>query len=310
MLGVALTWRVERRAAAALVLRRSTASSASSRTSCPRPLGENVARVRFAALPIAVLVLSLRGWRPMPVAAVALLLAAPGTSARTRGASSAAGASTGRPGGVLAARGRLPEREPHARRTASRSWTPPATGPPSTSRERGSRSCAAGSARTTFRRTRSCTSTSTGATYLRWLRGLGVQLRRSHRRARPTTAPSTRQKLVASGRSGLAPVLRSPQLTVFAVPDARPIVTGPAPAEVVDVGQGHILVRLERPGRYRVAVRHSPYWRSDGGLRRQRQRRHARARAPGAPGSSASSSGSRRSARSPLSSAAAGPACV
>jgi hypothetical protein len=42
-------------------------------------------------------------------------------------------------------------------------------------------------------------------------------------------------------------------------------VTGPAPAEVIDVGQGHMLVRLEERGRYRVAVRHSPYWRSDAG---------------------------------------------
>jgi hypothetical protein len=73
------------------------------------------------------------------------------------------------------------------------------------------------------------------------------------------------ERLVAGGRSGLRQVYRSNRLTVFAVPDARPIVTGPAPAEVVDVGQGHILVRLERPGRYRVAVRHSPYWRSDAG---------------------------------------------
>jgi hypothetical protein len=71
--------------------------------------------------------------------------------------------------------------------------------------------------------------------------------------------------LVAGGHSGLRPVAGSDRLTVFAVPDARPIVTGPAPAEVVDVGKGHILVRLERPGRYRVAVRHSPYWRSDSG---------------------------------------------
>ena len=40
------------------------------------PLGENIARVRLAALPIAVLVLSLRRWRPLPVAALVLVLAA------------------------------------------------------------------------------------------------------------------------------------------------------------------------------------------------------------------------------------------
>src|SRR5436309_3434788 len=36
------------------------------------PLGENIARVRLVALPIAVLVLSLRRWRPLPVAALVL----------------------------------------------------------------------------------------------------------------------------------------------------------------------------------------------------------------------------------------------
>src|SRR5207248_6826123 len=39
------------------------------------PLGENVARLRFAAIPLAVLTLSLRRWRPRLVALVALGLA-------------------------------------------------------------------------------------------------------------------------------------------------------------------------------------------------------------------------------------------
>ena len=41
----------------------------------PSGLGENVARLRFAAVPLAVLTLSLRRWRPLPLAAVAFLLA-------------------------------------------------------------------------------------------------------------------------------------------------------------------------------------------------------------------------------------------
>ena len=40
------------------------------------PLGENIARIRFASLPIAVLILSLRAWKPLPVAALVLVLAA------------------------------------------------------------------------------------------------------------------------------------------------------------------------------------------------------------------------------------------
>ncbi|MBA2569448.1 MAG: hypothetical protein H0V11_08895, partial [Actinobacteria bacterium] len=99
---------------------------------------------------------------------------------------------------------------------------------------------------------------------LRWLRGLGVKY--VVLTDAPTDYSSKHEaELLASGRSGLHPVSGSDRVTVFAVPDPKPIVTGPAPAEVVDIGQGHILVRLERPGRYRVAVRHSPYWRSDAG---------------------------------------------
>ncbi len=53
-----------------------TARSASSPTSIPSNLGGNVVRLRYAAVPIAVLDLSLRRWRPLPVAVAALALAA------------------------------------------------------------------------------------------------------------------------------------------------------------------------------------------------------------------------------------------
>ena len=41
----------------------------------PSSLGENIARLRYAAIPIAILTLSLRRWRPLPVALFALSLA-------------------------------------------------------------------------------------------------------------------------------------------------------------------------------------------------------------------------------------------
>src|SRR5205823_79874 len=40
------------------------------------PVGENIARLRFAAAPIAILTVSLRNWRPWPICALALALAA------------------------------------------------------------------------------------------------------------------------------------------------------------------------------------------------------------------------------------------
>ncbi len=41
----------------------------------PSALGENVVRLRYAALPIAVLTLSLRRWRPLPICVIAFGLA-------------------------------------------------------------------------------------------------------------------------------------------------------------------------------------------------------------------------------------------
>ena len=49
-------------------------------------------------------------------------------------------------------------------------------------------------------------------------------------------------------------------MTVYSVPKPRPMVTGPAPATVLELAQTEMLVRLGGPGRYRLAVRYSPYW--------------------------------------------------
>ena len=73
-LGIVLTWRV----AAAGVLRWMYVVYLVACTAAylvPSSLGENIARLRYAAIPIAILTLSLRRWRPLPVALFALTLA-------------------------------------------------------------------------------------------------------------------------------------------------------------------------------------------------------------------------------------------
>lgn len=262
-LGVALTWHVER----AQLLRWFFVALL---VVClfsylvPSPVGENVARVRFVALPIAVLILSIRGWRPIPVSAVALLLAAlwnlsphAWSFERGRAEQPAAKVSYWQPAVEYLNENLTPSYRVEVVDTAGH-WGAvhlPAVGIPLV---RG------WFRQDDFPHNQILYEDLDRTTYLRWLRGLGVKY------VVLTHAPADysskhEEELLASGRSGLRRVLLSPQLTVFAVPEARPIVTGPAPAEVVDVGQGHILIRLERPGRYRVAVRHSPYWRSDAG---------------------------------------------
>jgi hypothetical protein len=49
------------------------------------------------------------------------------------------------------------------------------------------------------------------------------------------------------------------------VPRPLPLVSGPAPARIESLGQARMLVRVGAPGRYRVAVRYSPYWRTTHG---------------------------------------------
>jgi hypothetical protein len=59
-------------------------------------------------------------------------------------------------------------------------------------------------------------------------------------------------------------VLRTPRLTIFAVPRARPILTGPAESRVVKLTATRVLLDLPRAGDYRLAVRFSPYWHAPG----------------------------------------------
>ena len=73
-LGIVLTWRV----ATAGVLRWTYVVYLVACTAAylvPSGLGENIARLRYAAIPIAILTLSLRRWRPLPLAVLALALA-------------------------------------------------------------------------------------------------------------------------------------------------------------------------------------------------------------------------------------------
>jgi hypothetical protein len=58
---------------------------------------------------------------------------------------------------------------------------------------------------------------------------------------------------------------------VFAVPRPRPIVTGPGPARVLRFTQTRLVVETARGGRYRLAVRWSPYWHVSRGCLSARQ---------------------------------------
>ena len=97
--------------------------------------------------------------------------------------------------------------------------------------------------------------------YRRWLRSLGVKY------VVLSEAPAdyssrAEARLLRSRASGLRPVLYSPTLTVYELPRAAGVVTGPGRAEVSAMGATRLSLRLSKTGRYRVAVRFSPYWRT------------------------------------------------
>jgi hypothetical protein len=258
VLGGLLTWRVDYArtirwffvayAAASLV----TFSVAS-------PLGENIARIRFAALPIAVLILSLRAWKPLPVAAFVLVLAAswnlsPHAWSITRSANEHAAAQPEywQPAVNYLSRHLTPSYRVESVDTAGH-WAAaylPRAGIPLT---RG------WFRQDDFPQNQVLYDQLDGPTYLRWLRSLGV------RYVVLTDAPtdySSKQEalLIRSGLSGLKPVFRGEHMTIYSVPKPRRMITGTGMAEMVELAQTHMTVNLGSPGNYRIAVRYSPYW--------------------------------------------------
>jgi hypothetical protein len=228
----------------------------------PSDVGGNVARLRFAAIPIAVLTLSLRRWRPWPVAVIAVALACswnlspliwglvrstsdPSSSAKywqpavnylhgvmTPGYRVEAVDTTGHWEAVYLTRAGIPIVRGWFRQDDFPQNEVLYDGP-------GPRS------------------------YLTWLHSLGV------RYVVLTGAPedySARAEavLLRSGRSGLPVVYTSRNITVYAVPHPTPILTGPPGARVVALHQTEIDLQLRTPGRYRVSVRYSPYFAAQG----------------------------------------------
>jgi hypothetical protein len=225
----------------------------------PSAVGENVARLRFLSLPVLVLAFSLRRWRPLPVAFATLLLALSWNVT------------------PLAFSFVKSERDPAARRAywqpainffqhrLSRSYRVEAVDTAghwdAVYLPRAGVPLARGWFRQNdFPQNRLLYDDDTSrSAYLRWLRSLGI------RYVVLTDAPvdySARREaaLLRSGRSGLKPVLRTPHIVVYAVPNPRPLITGPGSARVVELTQTRVTVRVGSAGTYRLAIRYSPYW--------------------------------------------------
>ncbi|HZO96317.1 MAG TPA: hypothetical protein VFB42_03000 [Gaiellaceae bacterium] len=260
-IGLGLTWRVER----ARILRALFAAYAAVcliAYAVPSDVGENAARLRYAALPIAALTLSLRRWRPWPVAVVAVGLACSWNlsplawSLARSSADPSSAAAYWQPAISFLHRSLAPGYRVEAVDTAghweavylTRAGIPIVRG---------------WFRQDDFPQNEVLYDGPGPRSYLRWLHRLGV------RYVVLTDAPvdysaRVEARLLRSGRAGLPVVFRSANTTVYAVPAPVPIVTGPGRPRVVELTQTEIALALARAGSYKVAVRYSPYFAAPG----------------------------------------------
>jgi hypothetical protein len=227
----------------------------------PSPLGSNIERLRYAAIPLAVLSVSLAAWRPLRLAVPLLVVAGfwnvTPLVANFRHADSDHAASA--PAyWRRAIRFLSKELEPSYRVEAVDTvehW--PAVFLPDAGIQ-----IVRGWYRQNDFPTNAILYRRFGPdAYRRWLRSVGVKY------VLLSDAPadySSRAEaaLVRRGADWLPPVFRTRHITIYEVQNARPLVTGPARASVRRVLPTRIFLDVGAPGEYRLAVRFSPYWRT------------------------------------------------
>jgi hypothetical protein len=260
VLGFALTWEV----AGARLLRWTFVvylAACSAAFAISSPVGENIARLRFAAVPIVVLILSLRHWRPRWLCAAALALAmswnaTPLIASFMRSVDDP----TARVGywapAVAYLRGHLsPAYRIEAVDTAGH-W-------PAYFLARARIPLVRGWFRQEdFPENRLLYGRLGPTVYVDWLRRMSVRYV-----VLSTTSPDysarAEARLLESGRSNLDVVFRTETVKVYAVPSPRPLVD--APARVLQLGYTTIRLGVPKRGTYRLAVTYSPYWHTAAG---------------------------------------------
>jgi hypothetical protein len=258
--GLILTWRVDR------VLRFVFAAYLAALVTTfavPSAIGENIARLRYAAIPLVVLVLSLRRWRPLPVGMVVLALAfawnlTPLAWSYVHGRSDTTAHAAAWRGAIVYLR---------ANRSASYrvEAVDTSTHAPAVYLAEAGIPLARGWYRQDdFPQNEVLYDHLGRRAYLRWLHGLGVEYVVLSN-APPDYSARGEADLLRSGRSGLHRVFATPDLVIYRVPDPRPMITGPASPRIAALTESRVAVAVHAGGTYRLAVRWSPYWHASNG---------------------------------------------
>jgi hypothetical protein len=252
-----LTWRIER----ARVLRFVFAVYLVALVTAfvvPSAVGENVVRLRYAAVPLVVLVFALRRWQPRPVgvAVVALAIAwnvTPLVWSYEHGSADATANAAAWSSAIGYLHANLdPSYRVEAVDTSTHS-------PSMYLAEAGIPLARGWYRQDDFPQNELLYDTLGPQAYLRWLRGLGVRYVVLSRSASDYSSRGEAD-LVRSGRAGLVPVFETPELTVYEVPNPRSMITGPGAPRLTALTESQIDVVAPRGGTYRIAVRWSPYW--------------------------------------------------
>ena len=102
------------------------------------------------------------------------------------------------------------------------------------------------------------------APYEAWLKRMGVRYVLLSD-APPDYSSRSEAALIRSGRTHLQLVYWTPHLLVYELPGAKPLIVGPAPATVLWMYPSRLVAVFNEPGTYQVKVRWSPYWRASSG---------------------------------------------
>jgi hypothetical protein len=229
----------------------------------PSAVGQNIDRFRFVSVPVIVLALSLRGWRPrVPSAALTLVVllwnVTPLAASLVNGSDDASAKSSyWEPATSFLKMHLTPSYRVEVVGTA-RHWEAvylPQAGIPLT---RG------WYRQDDFPENKALYEPLTPTKYLRWLHSLGVRYVVLTGSA-PDYSARAEAALISSGSSGLQPVLRTADLEVLRVPAPLSLLRGPSPARVLSLSQTRLVVWTGAGGAYRLAVRYSPYWEASAG---------------------------------------------